>query len=391
MYSGTLYKTFPILCGQILSPLLALSGLFAQILAQNVGVSLPFLQTGAVYFCLFILFQVPRIFRYFPNTASIRSASEINSDFEDAGCLKLISKTYSRAYTAGENSGFGDGTYLNINSEEDEDEEESEREYEEELAADPGQAERRSNETNSPVNILSFRFALLAFFDVEANALVTFAYRYTTLTSVMILDCFTIPFVMCLSVVFFGSVYCRLHFIGVLVCLLGLGIVVTSDAITGRAGSETTFDVPTRLLGDGACILGAVFYAISNVCQEKVVKEIDKETFLAMIGTWGAILSLIQSLLFEDWSQINWKNSSFVYSFILYVVVLVAYYIMMSNFLVYHDATFLNISILTSDVWGIAFGYFIFHEHLHWLYFIGFFTVIAGAILYNREPPKKRT
>ena len=35
--------------------------------------------------------------------------------------------------------------------------------------------------------------------DVEANACVVLAYSYTTLTSVMLLDCFTIPCVMVLS------------------------------------------------------------------------------------------------------------------------------------------------------------------------------------------------
>lgn len=44
-----------------------------------------------------------------------------------------------------------------------------------------------------------WRYALLALVDVEANYLVVTAYQYTTITSVMLLDCFTIPSSMVLS------------------------------------------------------------------------------------------------------------------------------------------------------------------------------------------------
>jgi hypothetical protein len=52
------------------------------------------------------------------------------------------------------------------------------------------------------VQIAVWRYAALAFADVEANFLVVKAYKYTTITSVMLLDCFTIPCVMLLSSVF---------------------------------------------------------------------------------------------------------------------------------------------------------------------------------------------
>lgn len=42
-------------------------------------------------------------------------------------------------------------------------------------------------------------YALLAIADVEANYLVVKAYQYTSITSIMLIDCFTIPCVMVLS------------------------------------------------------------------------------------------------------------------------------------------------------------------------------------------------
>jgi hypothetical protein len=47
-----------------------------------------------------------------------------------------------------------------------------------------------------------WKYALLAVADVEANYFVVKAYSYTSITSVMLLDCFTIPCVMVLSYFF---------------------------------------------------------------------------------------------------------------------------------------------------------------------------------------------
>lgn len=53
-----------------------------------------------------------------------------------------------------------------------------------------------------------WRYALLALCDVEANYFVVKAYEYTSITSVMLIDCFTIPCVMILSCVFLKAKVC---------------------------------------------------------------------------------------------------------------------------------------------------------------------------------------
>ena len=49
-----------------------------------------------------------------------------------------------------------------------------------------------------------------------------------------------------------------------------------------------------RILGDILCLMGAILYAISNVGQEAMVAKFDKYEYLAMIGFYGAPISLIQ-------------------------------------------------------------------------------------------------
>jgi solute carrier family 35 protein F1/2 len=53
------------------------------------------------------------------------------------------------------------------------------------------------------------KYALCALVDVEANYCVTLAFKYTSMTSVSLLDSATIPFAMVLSKALLGSVYVR--------------------------------------------------------------------------------------------------------------------------------------------------------------------------------------
>lgn len=63
------------------------------------------------------------------------------------------------------------------------------------------------------------------------------AYQYTSLTSVMLLDCWSIPSVMLLTRIFLKTKYRFKKITGVIVCVAGLVLVVFSDVHAGdRAG-----------------------------------------------------------------------------------------------------------------------------------------------------------
>jgi hypothetical protein len=53
-----------------------------------------------------------------------------------------------------------------------------------------------------------WQYALLAVADVEGNFLVVSAYKYTSISSAMLLDCFTIPVVMLLSSIVLHAKVC---------------------------------------------------------------------------------------------------------------------------------------------------------------------------------------
>ncbi|RLN82515.1 hypothetical protein BBJ28_00020073 [Nothophytophthora sp. Chile5] len=179
-----------------------------------------------------------------------------------------------------------------------------------------------------------WKYLLLAFADVEGNFLVVCAYKYTSISSVMLLDCFTIPVVMLLSAAFLRAKYTRSHYVAVLFCLAGISVLVISDVIRDRETMlNGSFD-GSALYGDLLCLLGSATYACSNVGQEYLVKKENRRIFL----TTG-------------------------------------------------DAAVFNLSLLTSDFFAVVAAKYLFNEELSSLYFVGFSLIIAGVSVYNRSAP----
>lgn len=65
------------------------------------------------------------------------------------------------------------------------------------------------------------------------------AFQYTSMTSVMLLDCWAIPCVLVLTWVFLKTRYSLMKISGVAVCIIGVVMVVFSDVHAGdRAGND---------------------------------------------------------------------------------------------------------------------------------------------------------
>lgn len=230
------------------------------------------------------------------------------------------------------------------------------------------------------LNVAWWKYALIALVDMEANYFVTLAYQYTNITSVMLLDCFTIPTVMILSRIFLGRHYTRKSVAGVAVCVAGLCFVVISDVITGN--NQTSAPEPLR--GDLLCLAGSVLYAISNVFQESIVKTHDYVEYLGMLGIFGSLWSSLQVALIERKALVSVTWSSDLLSPVLcFALVMFALYSSTPIFLRHYDATLLNISMLSSDVFAVIAGFILFREVLSALYFVAFFIVVCGVLIYH--------
>ncbi|PHU06271.1 hypothetical protein BC332_22760 [Capsicum chinense] len=147
-------------------------------------------------------------------------------------------------------------------------------------------------------------YALLGVADVQGNFLVNKAYQYSSITSVTILDCWTIAWVIILTWLFLGTRYSPWQFFGAAVCLGGLGLVLLSDAKAsgGSGGSKP-------ILGDILVIIGTFFFSMSNVGEEFCVKKKDRIEVVSMIGLFGLLITMIEIPILERKSleSVKWS------------------------------------------------------------------------------------
>ncbi|BFZ25286.1 hypothetical protein BsWGS_28325 [Bradybaena similaris] len=230
------------------------------------------------------------------------------------------------------------------------------------------------------------KYALIGIIDVEANYLVVKAYQYTTVTSVQILDCFSIAAVLVLSRIILHTRYRLTHYVGVAISVLGLGGLVGADVITGN--TEEDGGGSNVALGDILVIAGAMLYGVSNVAQEFVVKSYSRSEFLGMLGVFSTLVSGIQVIVLErqELSRVEFSSYKVILPWIAFVIFLFAMYACMSHVIQKTSATVTNISILSSDFYSLILGIFIFHYQFHVLYLVAFAVVIVGVAIYSFRP-----
>jgi len=194
-------------------------------------------------------------------------------------------------------------------------------------------------------------YALLALVDVEANFLIVKALQYTSLTSVSLLDCASVPAAMLLS----RRAYSRRQLASACVVLLGLAALLASDALCHADGGRPASH---PLLGDALTVLAASLYACSNVLQERLLAASPRCEVLASLGGLGAVLAGVQCLALERVSL----SRAFARSGAALAPGLLGF--TLSMFCIYSlcplalgpggGAAAFNLHMLSSDVWAAA-------------------------------------
>mmetsp|Transcript_11789 Transcript_11789/g.21854 ORF Transcript_11789/g.21854 Transcript_11789/m.21854 type:complete len:339 (+) Transcript_11789:62-1078(+) len=308
--------------GQGVSVLMACTGVFTQLLAHNVGFSSPAFQNWLVYCCIMWVFGL----RWTRGSSDPPATAATQASVEQPQVL----------------AGYLGGLRV-------------------------------------PVQY----YALVSVADVAANMLVVAAYRNTTIASVSLLDAATIPTCMMLSMRFLGVKYTRQHFIGVGVCLCGLVLVVVSDLWLHH---EEPTEGRNPVIGDLFAVASAVCYGVANVSQEALIKHNDNTEFLFMLGFFGTIFSGLVVVCTElpILATFDWQSSGPMLLF-GYTICMVSIYSSISKFLQLYDATSLNLSLLSSDIWSVVAAVFVFGASLNMIYFAALVVIIAGVVLYNTE------
>ena len=300
--------------GQILSFCITATGVTSQMLSSNYGLDAPTTQSSFNYFLLsfYLIYYLIKIGVCSTNKPKIQSEQQQQQQEED----RLVSPTASIHW----------------------------RETVSELS------KRRL-----------FIYLMLAFADVEANYLFVKAYQYTSITSVMLLDCATIPFVMVFSRIFLKRNYGVRHFGGVALCLIGVSFLVISDYLYSPERLESKEPV----FGDLLCIFGSFFYAISNVGEEIMVSKHSRIEWISFIGIFGTLISALQLFLFEkdELESLQW-NYQIVLLMMGFFLSLFLLYSLSPFMMVISNAVLFNLSILTADIYSLIIAVFLFQQQV---------------------------
>ncbi|KAE8668426.1 Solute carrier family 35 member F2 isoform 3 [Hibiscus syriacus] len=232
-------------------------------------------------------------------------------------------------------------------------------------------------------------YLALGFVDVQGNYLVNKAFQFSSITSVTLLDCWTIVWAIILTYIFIGTRYSLWQLGGAALCVLGLGLVLLSDAGVGGGGGSKP------LLGDTLVIAVTLFFSMSNVGEEFCVKKKDRVEVVSMIGLYGLLVSGVE--LYPISACLDYIRAkelgicNVVCKYICFQMLALAVYTL-STFLFYtrtpfvlklSGATMFNLSLLTSDMWAVVVQILFYRQKVDWLYFVAFGLVVIGLVIYS--------
>ncbi|KAG9037532.1 hypothetical protein FRB95_005114 [Tulasnella sp. JGI-2019a] len=223
-----------------------------------------------------------------------------------------------------------------------------------------------------------WKYFILAACDVEGNFLVVKAYQYTTLLSCMLLDCWAIPVCMFFQWFWQRPKYHWTQFLGIFIILAGLGMDIASDHLTDK-----DYPAANMVKGDIFMLIGATFYGFTNATEEKFVRDSPLYEVVGQLGLWGTLINGIQAAGLEHqmMRDSTW-NSMTIGLLVAYTSAMIILYTVAPILYRMASSTYYNLSILSSDFYGLLFGLFLYHYKPYFLYFISFPVTIVGLIVY---------
>ena len=100
--------------------------------------------------------------------------------------------------------------------------------------------------------------------DVHTSIVLMYSYTFTSITSVMMLQNFTVPSAVIMSILFLKVRYKQLHYIALAICASGLALSIYNDYIKKEKTSAPSA-VSTHIIGDIMALLAAFGFTLINV------------------------------------------------------------------------------------------------------------------------------
>jgi solute carrier family 35 protein F1/2 len=232
-----------------------------------------------------------------------------------------------------------------------------------------------------------WRYVILAACDVEGNFMVVKAYEYTDLLSCMLLDAWAIPVCMIFSYLYLRRGYHWTQILGVFICVLGLGLLVGSDELT-----QKDWVAAAKGKGDAFMIAGATLYGFTNATEEFFVRKRPLYEVVGQLGLFGFIICGAQAAGLEhnEMKTASW-NGATIGLLVAYTAAMFILYTVAPMLYRMASSAYYNLSLLSSDWYGLIFGLGLYHYKPYWLYFIAFALVLSGLVTYFwHSPPEEQ-
>lgn len=242
-----------------------------------------------------------------------------------------------------------------------------------------------------PTYVPGWKYVGASFLHFYANYFVILAFRFTSLTSIMLLDVLALPSSMILSVIFLKRRYVSIHFLGATVCMMGIVFNVLSDY---ELDLVVRSQFPNRLLGDFIAGIGIFFYGANNVIKESFVRGSGGPLeYLGCVGLLSAMWSISHAALFERQDIAKFFNGGGHCPVAVSGILMFLFakskglkFFCGAHFLTISESALLNLSILTSDFWAVAFSIFAQHIFPSPIFWVAVTFTISGVIIYEIAP-----
>lgn len=226
------------------------------------------------------------------------------------------------------------------------------------------------------------KYLCYSIIDTQANYTRISAQSYTTLISVQLLFCFSIPVVLVLSWIYLKSRYQLSHIFGLVAGIMSIVVIVWLDVRDGKGG--VTVGGGDRLYGDLLSLLSASLTGVSQVIACYSIQDFHPSEYLGMLGLWGAVISAGQIFWIEQPLILSfpwhiWEVPALVLSFSLAQII---YYICFPTALKICTPAGLNLSLLSTNFYSLGAATFVFKYKFNLFYLVGAALVLGGNITF---------
>ncbi|KAL0220582.1 hypothetical protein RCL1_000436 [Eukaryota sp. TZLM3-RCL] len=226
-------------------------------------------------------------------------------------------------------------------------------------------------------------FFLYSVLDSCANILIVKAFQYTSISSIMLLDCFSLVVCVVLGFIVFKFRLYPIHIFGILLSLTGMVYLVVVDI--------PHTDAPNPLLGDLLTIVAATLYGICNTLQEFYLETVSPSEFCFSVGISGTFVGIFVGIFFESSLFFTTTFSGVSVSLlVMFALALSATYLIVPYVLTLSTAAFLNLSLLTSDCLAVFADTVFFGKPFRISSVLSLVLIVLGLALYLLKPIKRK-